>query len=104
MLFKHNGLAAHMLKGVFVHTCTWSILDSNIATVASQLKRSCSLSLLAAYLIRWRFVFTRSHHAKACLLHHLTLLISVGDTGGKAHSTAFGTSAPFCRLFNTIGT
>lgn len=62
------------------------------------------LSLLRAYLIRWLFVFTRSHHAKSCLLHHLTLLISVGNTGRKAHSTAFGTSTPFCCLFNTIGT
>lgn len=62
------------------------------------------LSLLRAYLIGWLFIFTRSHHAKSCLLHHLTLLISVGNTGRKAHSTTFGTSTPFCCLFNTIGT
>lgn len=57
-----------------------------------------------SFLIRWLFIFTRSHHAKSRLLYHLTLLISVGNTGRKAHSTASGTSAPFCCLLDTIGT
>lgn len=65
---------------------------------------SASLPLVAAYLIKWLFIFTRSYHAKSCLLRHLTLLIPVGNTGRKAYSTAFGTCTPFCCLLNTIGT
>lgn len=92
-----------MLKGVFMYSCTWTIIDPDIATLELEPK-SCLASLSADYLIRWLFIFTRSYHAKPCLLHHLTLLIPVGNTGGKAHSTACGTSTPFCCLLNTIGT
>lgn len=47
---------------------------------------------------------TRSHHAEPNLLHHLTLLILVGDPSGDAHATAFGTCTPLCGLFNAVHT
>ena len=47
---------------------------------------------------------TGPHHAEPGLLHHLTVRIPVGDTGGKARAAALGTRTPLGGLFDAVDT